>query len=261
MFQEKESSGQEPEMNHHEELDVYWEKSAGNRLVQALESGRPLADALSDLPGFIEAFSAPLDTLDCSDGRVCSGHKMGLAGEGILLSEEEKAILKQAIRERGLAITGHDNCGAAALFHPGPDSDRYGYEQARQLADETGANYSEVHREDFLCPVHNERALVLEGTGCFDCANWEEFPAQFISSAPALGLPDSYTKKEVAALSNIALGDHGFGERFNAEHPFYVIVAARNEEQLNNLLAVAREAVSEFGERVKVEGFVAPLKS
>lgn len=235
-----------------------WLESQENIVVKAWLAGQSAAEVLPALSGFKEAFNHQLDTLDCSDGRVCLGHKMGLAGEGVLLNDEERELLRQAIKKRGLKVTGHDNCGAAYLAHPGPDSDAYGYDQAKKLADETGAEYCEVHYEDFRSPVHDERCLVLDASGRFDCANWSEFPAQFISSAPALGLPDSYTKKEVTALTNIALGDHGFGQRFNAEQPFYVLVSADNSAQLARLMELARSAVADFGDRVKVDGFVVP---
>ena len=248
--------------SHHEDmtavLDSEWVKSQSNKVIEGLRTEERLEDILQKIPGFAEAFQNKMDCLDCSDGRVCSGHKMGLAGVGILLSPEEKQILIKAVKDRGLRVTGHDSCGAAGMAFPGPDSDSHGYDNARALAEATGSEYSEVHKKDFVSPVHNERTLVVDATGRFDCANWKEFPAQFISSAPALGLPDSYIKKEIAALSGIALGDHGLGERFDAANPFYVIVSADNKETLNHLMGVALDSLGDFGDRVKVDGFIAP---
>jgi len=239
-------------------LDEQWSKTKRNPVMSALEEGRNLPEILEALPGFRSAFRRKLDVLDCSDGRVRSGHKMGLAGVGILLSPEERLILERAIKDTGLVITGHENCGAAALAFPGSGSDRHGYENAQALAEQTGNTYKEVHKDEFRCAVHNERLLVVEATGRFDCANWEDFPPQFISSAPALGLPDAYLQKEIIALTRIALGSHGFGSLFDAAHPFYIAVSANTPEQLQQLLAVSEEAAAEFGERVKVTGFVAP---
>lgn len=242
-------------------LETAWEKSQKNLIIEALGRGEKLSDVLNQTPGFKEAFTRPLTCLDCSDGRVCSGGKMGLAGVGILLSPEEKEILQQAVKKLGLEVSGHDNCGAAGLAFPGADSDHYGYENAKILAEATGVTYKEVHEKDFIYPVHNERSLVLESTGRFDCANWKEFPPHFISSAPALGLPDSYIKKEVSVLTGIALGGHGLGERFSAENPFYIIVSANNQDNLNQLVNLVGEAVKEFGDRVKIDGFIAPEKN
>jgi hypothetical protein len=248
--------------DHQELSEREWEKSNQNAVIEALQAGVKISEILPQLPGFQEAFHYRLDTLDCSDGRVCSGHKLGLAGVGILLSPAEWDIVVRAIKDKHLTVTGHDECGAAALAFPGPTqlSDWHGYDNAQKLAQASGSDYHEVHREDFRCAIHNERSLVIEATGRFDCANWPAFPPQFISSAPFLGLPDSYLQKEIIALTRIALGDHGFGAKFTPENPFYLIVSANNEQQLDRLREVAQQAATEFGELVKIDGFVAPAK-
>ena len=246
------------EHSHEELLDSEWAKSQSNKIIEDLRTDKKLGEILAERPGFAEAFQNEMTCLDCSDGRVCSGHKMGLAGVGILLSLEEKEILVKAVKDRGLRVTGHDSCGAAGMAFPGPDSDSHGYENAKAVAEAAGVEYGEVHKEDFISPVHNERTLVVDATGRFDCANWTEFPPQFISSAPALGLPDSYMTKEIAALTGIALGDHGLGSRFTEENPFYIIVSADSPDRLNHLTELACEATEHFGKRVQVDGFIAP---
>jgi len=163
--------------NHEALLSQEWLKSRDNPIIKGLVSGRPLSELLNGLPGFNEAFQRKLDCLDCADGRVCSGHKFGLAGQGILLDDSDRAILENKIKELEIRITGHDNCGAAGIAYPGPDSDQHGYDFTKNLAERTGASYSEVRKDDFRCQVHNERCLVLEGTGRFDVANWDGFPA------------------------------------------------------------------------------------
>ena len=244
--------------NAHEKLlNEQWEKTQNNKVIEALKSGQDLSEILESLSGFKESFHE-LKNLDCSDGRICSGSKQGLAGVGILLSSEERLILIEAIKNKGLTITGHENCGAAAIAFPGPDSDNHGYDNAKLLAEETGNTYKEIHSDEFLCQIHNERSIVVEGTGRFDSANWKEFPPHFINSAPSLGLPDSYVQKEIVALAGIALAGHGFTKRFDAANPFYIIISASNQEQLQHLTTVSEEAVKEFGDRVQVKGFVAP---
>ncbi len=248
--------------DHAKLFDKAWEQTSENFLIKGLKAGQDIEDLLLQMPGFKEAFSHELNTLECSDGRVRSGAKMGVAGEGILLNDEEWRVLVDALRGKDILITGHESCGAAAMAHPGPDSDAYGYATAKKLAIETGNRYREVHHEDFISPIHNERTLVVEGTGKFDVANWPEFPPQYISSAAALGLGDAYLKKAIAALTGIAMGDHGFSDkRFNAENPFYIIVSAKDEEQKEHLSALAEEAVKDLGVKVQVTGFVAPLEN
>lgn len=237
-----------------------WEKSQTNKVIENLKLGRPIAEILPSLPDFHKVFSKPLSILDCSDGRVVSGPKLGLAGVGILLSPEDRQRLAEGLKANGIvAVSGHENCGAAGLAHPGdPNSDSHGYHNAKEMAKEVGAEYLEVGVSQMRSPFHDERALVVDESGRFDCANWGEFPAQFISSVPFFKLSDDYLKKEIAALTNIALGHHGFGERFDAKNPFYVLVSAMTPEKLERIKALAKEAVASFGPRVQVDGFLAP---
>jgi hypothetical protein len=99
--------------------------------------------------------------------------------------------------------------------------------------------------------------VYFDGTGKFNPSAVKEMPAGFMCSSPKLGLSDEYCQKELAILCGIALGVHGFGERFSRENPFYIIVSAENEEQLKMLEEVAEKAVKEFKGRVVVKGFVA----
>ena len=245
--------------NNPEELfNQEWAKSQENTIVQALKAGEKIEEKLFELPGFQKAFDHELTCLECSDGRICSGPKIALAGQGILLGLEDLAILEKAIKDKGLTITGHENCGAAGIAHPGEHSDYHGYEYTKELASSTGNTYREVHHDEFKCAVHNERALVLEGTGRFDVANLEGFPGQFISSASHFGLSAEYQKTEAKALINIALGSHSFGERFDEENPFYLIVSAKDAEQLEVTTKLAEEVAAEFDGRVKVSSFIAP---
>lgn len=262
--------GNQHEHHDHEELfNSAWEKSNDNYLIKGLKSGKKIEDLLPNLPGFKDAFTkeslfdCPGCRFECSDGRVKSGGpKVALAGEGILVTDpEDRKILVEALRGKNIPLTGHESCGAAKMAHPEEvDSDKYGYAGAKELAAETGNGYEEIHHESFRSPIHDERALVVEGTLKFNCSDWVEFPPQFLSSAAALGLSDAYLAKEVEALAGIALGDHGMGKRFDADNPFYVIVSAKDVNQLNHLLKIGRSAVEEFGDCVKVDGFVAPVK-
>ena len=251
---------------HHQELfNAAWEKSNENRLVKGLKSGQKIDDLLREMPGFTESFSEksllenPDCCFECSDGRVkTSGVKVAIAGEGILLGAEDRLILEKALANKGIVVTGHEGCGAAAMAHPGHESDKRGYESAWQLSEKTGNQYKEIYHEEFRSPVHDERALVIEGTLKFNCAAWSEFPPQFIASSAGLGLSDAYIATEARTLTGIALGAHGLGSRFDSENPFYVIISAKDQEQLDHLLPISRAAVSTFRDRVVVTGFIAP---
>lgn len=252
--------------DHHQELfDAAWKKSSENFLIKGLNDGKTIDEIFSDLPGFKEAFSAesllnnPDCCFECSDGRVVtSGVKVAIAGEGILLGDADRQILVDVLKGKNIPITGHEGCGAAGMAHPGPDSDKYGYAGAEKLASDTGNHYKEVHHESFRSSIHDERSLVLDGTLRFNCSSWTEFPPQFIASSAGLGLSESYIETETKALTGIALGDHGLGERFSAENPFYIIISAKDQAQLDSLTAISESAVKDFGDRVMVTGFVAP---
>lgn len=244
--------------SHEELLNQAWEQSQQNAVIRGLSAGEKIEDLLYQLPGFKESFH-DLENLDCSDGRVVTGKKMGLAGEGILLNDDQKQVLIANLKGRVKQVSSHDTCGAAAIAHPGEKSDSEGASWAKELATAIGADYVNVSAKDFVSPVHHERALVADATGKFDCANLAGFPPQFISSASSFGLDDQYIKTEIKTLTGIALGDHGLGERFNTENPFYVIVSAEDDQQLEHLISVSEEAVSDFNDRVKVTGFVGPI--
>lgn len=247
---------------HHEDnenlLNLEWEKAQENFIIKGLKENRPLSELLTKLPGFSESFQHRLDCLDCADGRICSGHKLGLAGQGILLGDKDREILEAKIKELDITITGHESCGAAGIACEGaPDSDQRGYAFTRGLAERTGRPYAEIHSDNFRCAVHNERCLVLEGTGRFDAANLPGFPNQFISSAEFFGLSEEYQRLEAKSLIGIAF-EHGFGQRFNQENPFYLIISADNTEQLAKTKAWAEEVAADYDGLIKVAAFLAP---
>ncbi|HZJ41186.1 MAG TPA: hypothetical protein VFD16_02905, partial [Candidatus Saccharimonadales bacterium] len=147
--------------NHVELFNKEWQKGQDNEIIKALNSGENFAKKLFELPKFKQAFDHKLTCLECSDGRVCSGPKLALAGEGLLLGPEDRMILEKVIKDQGLTITGHENCGAAGIAYPGEGSDAYGYQKAKELVADTGNIYQEVHSDKFKSSVHNERTLVL----------------------------------------------------------------------------------------------------
>jgi len=55
-------------------------------------------------------------------------------------------------------------------------------------------------------------------------------------------------------LTDIALSDHGFGEFFTNESPFYIFMIARDPDQVDYLLDIADSAIGEF-KQVEVVAF------
>jgi hypothetical protein len=261
---------QETPHDHESLFDQAWEKTQDNFFIKGLNSGQKIEDLLPQVAGFKESFERPLTRLDCSDGRVCPGTgKMGLPGIDVLLSEDQRQVLINEIKDQGLTISGHESCGAAAIAHPGADSDDFGYQHAEKLAQVSGNKYEKIDHSRFKSSIHNERLLVIEGTKKWDCANWEGFPPQFINSAPALKLSNETAKEGNKALTGIALGSHGFSEkRFDSKNPFYIIISAEDQRQLEELTVLAQEGITEMSEKdgkdysqiIKIDGFIAPTE-
>ncbi len=251
-----------------ETIEQGWEKSRQNKVIKGLLDGENLQAIVESMPGFKESF-CDLDTIDCSDGRVLDGHKIGIAGSGLLLSEQERAVFVERFKGKIKALTAHADCGAAAKKFNSlkseeipegiSNSDEYGAYCAKKLAEQLGADYKFLSREEMASEYHNEVAIVLDQSGKFDSTNLDDFPAHFVCSGAGLGFSKDYMKAELETLTGIALGHHGFGaERFTDENPFYIIVSADNSSELIHWEEVAKEAVSQFGDKIIVKGFVRP---
>jgi len=68
-----------------------------------------------------------------------------------------------------------------------------------------------------------------------------------LANGLAFGLSEKYCLKELKILAGIALGDHGFGELFNQENPFYVISVGKEAKKLN---VIARNTLREYRKRI-----------
>jgi hypothetical protein len=271
-------------MNNHEEmtaqvehkdltamLDQEWRASENNEFIKRLKAGEDLAVVIESLPEFKEAFKQDLDVIDCSDGRVLLGKKIGLAGSGILLSDEELEKFITANQGKIKIITSHEDCGAAKIKFKQlqaagklPEgittADELGTYSAQKLADRLGAEHYFLPIDKMAKEVHNERAIVVDGTGHFNSTNLKGFPPHFVCSGFGFGLSSEYMQGEITTLAGIALGGHGLGERFQEDTPFYVMVAARDSEQLRLITEVATAATKDFGVKVVVKGFLAPTQ-
>lgn len=247
-----------------------WEASRLNKVISRLEKGDDLQVIMESFPELEECFT-DLDTIDCSDGRVLSGKKVGIAGSGLLLSSLERADLIARFKGKIKTVTTHDDCGAAALKFNSlkpeeiPEgiktADEYGTYCGQKLAEELGAQHEYLGRSEMANEYHNETALVLDATGQFDSTNLSDFPAHFVCTGAGLGLSENYMKTEIKTLVGIAMGHHGFGSsRFSAENPFYIITVANNHEELERWQWLAKEALIEFGDKAATRGFVRPEK-
>lgn len=256
-----------------QKINQGFEQSRKNEVVSRLLAGEDLQKILESLPGFSESFDNELDTIDCSDGRVLDGKKIGIAGSGLLLPDQERALFVERFRGKIKEVTTHYDCGAAKIgFEQArkvfPETipaevttaDEYGSWRGKKLAEELGATHKYLGSEELANEYHNEVAIVIDQTGRFDSTNLENFPAHFVCTGAGLGFSEEYMKAELKTLTGIALGHHGFGERFTPKDPFYLIVAANNYAELLTWEKVAQEVARGFKERVLVKSFIRPTK-
>lgn len=252
-------------------IEQGWEESRRNEVISRLKANEDLQTIMNSLPGFQEAFHE-LDTIDCSDGRVLRGKKIGIAGSGLLLSSEERAAFIERFKGKIKEVTTHRDCGAAAKkfaevkkMNPGTipaeieTADEYGTDCGEKLAAELGAKHRFLDMEQMANEYHNEVAIVLDQTGRFDSTNLENFPPHFVCTGAGLGFSESYMKSELETLAGIALGHHGYGDkRFNRDNPLYIIVASKNYADSIQWESAAKEVARKFGDQVAVKVFLSP---
>jgi hypothetical protein len=261
------ANGHDHNHNHEERANELWQKSEELTFIKGMKAGKTVAEVMGQLD-LAKAFAKGSEVEGCSDGRILE-HRLGAAGNGILLRPKELQRFILTNRGKIKEVKSHDGCGAAKIkfdlmkaageaLPPGvTTSDQLGIHFSHELAEKLGADYSHTSAVEMSGQVHNERAIYLDGTGKFNPKALSELPAGFMCSGPALGLSPKYQKDELAILAKIALGDHGFGERLTPDSPLYIMVSATNRAQLIGLEIVARKAAEEFQGRVKVDGFVA----
>ena len=254
--------GKNMEHSHEEVKAALWEKSQQSEVIKRLKSGEGLQVIMDSLEKIQEAFT-DLDVIVCSDGRVLpsDGAKLGIAGEGILLGEEDLKRLVENCKGKIKKVTSHEDCGAAGVAFRGDSKgknkpDELGIEFAQILAEKLGAEYEHLPMSKMKNTIHNERFICFDGTGRFNPEALKEMPGQFVCSGYAFGLGEDYLEIEIATLAGIALGDHGFGKKFTKDNKFMIIVSAKDDAQLAEMTKIAEEAIEKYGELVEVRGFV-----
>lgn len=252
----------EREHSHEDIASDLWEKSQKNEVICRIKNKENLQEVMDSFENINEAFMK-LDVIVCSDGRVlpATGAKMGLAGEGILLSQEELDRFIAKYRGKIAKVTSHEDCGAAKkAFDQNENAtgkpDDLGISFAQWLAKQLGATFEHISMLEMRSKFHDERAICFDGTGKFNPAALSKMPGHFVSSGLGFELSEEYMKKELDTLTGIALGDHGFGNKFTEKDPFYIIISAKDAEQLTEMEVIAKDAVAKFGDKVAVMGFV-----
>lgn len=257
-------------MTHNHEsptkVEELWLESEENPVILALKEGRDVSEALGE-ERMAKAFAQTPCCLGCSDGRIREA-RLGRAGMGILAGVEQTAeairslLVKDEIKGT-LVIKSHDGCGAAGLvcrkmisegkLPEGYPSDELGKKFAQDVVETLKSQGYDVIYEHTpaveMDEFHNERVVYLDGTDSISLEG-ADLPRGFILSG--FGFSEGETAEELKALCGIALGDHGFGERFTKENPFRVIVSAKDGGKLAYLEDLAAKAVWGFNGKVVV---------
>ncbi|MFA6324769.1 MAG: hypothetical protein WCX46_00895 [Candidatus Paceibacterota bacterium] len=210
------------------------------------------------LPSINEAFIENHSMCCIDEG---TPHGIHSAGSGILRDKEE---VLTSFRDAGVTeITSHDGCGAAGLYakSKGLDlskSDEYAKEWSKEIAKELGVPYRHISSTEMSRPkgLHVSRVAYYDGTGKFDYSTTKELPAGFIISRAIQSIGTSISEATVSF--NIATGDHGFGELINQKNPFMIVAIGKDQEHLDKLLNELNDVKGVMGDKVKIDGFIAP---
>jgi hypothetical protein len=214
----------------------------------------------------IEKAFVDSDCLYCIDEGVPGG--INVAGSYILLDPTEA---ENFAKSAGIKIvTSHDGCGAAAIAYERlgeeeqkkfADSDEFGKDWAKKLAEKIGAEWSHVKSSKMQRPydMHIALAVYYDGTGKFDPSMTEEMPTGFVISRKHHNL--EYSLKETEIAIGIACGDNGFGGFFSQEPLVIVPIGDPNNEEfsLEKMTEELAPVVAELGVNIKIDGFTAPI--
>lgn len=194
----------------------------------------------------------------CIDEGTVDG--LHLAGQGILMDFNE--VVDILLKSGADGAYSHKGCGAAGIFARlhGISADQ---------ADQKGIEFTQRVSEAAKIPY----------LGCLEASEMKR-PASFHNAAMAYytalpinpfgveGLPNGFVVNrgihtvalhaadEAKLAAQIALGDHGFGERFTRENPFILAVVGdrRNSLLSSDFLASELMPVAlNFGGRVRID--------
>lgn len=210
------------------------------------------------------AFNLRDTSVRCIDEGTPGG--IHIAGSGILLNvdnrkKELEEVIKKLQDTKVDGVYSHAGCGAAQLYAKNindPDNyEKYAIDWAKKLAELLDVLYK-GHITELERPkeFHNARIAYYDGSGKFNPSEIKEMPDGFVVSRRYLN--PEYAKSELTIALSIAMGHHGFGEKFTEENPFIIapIESSTTEKiPLKNLEQEVWEAVRQFGKRVIINGF------
>jgi hypothetical protein len=248
-----------PIMAHAEVLERYWVPDELRDYEAIFHPFYRTPDAYNDL-------NEPLVIACIDEGMPLGKNVAFIAGSGILEDQEELDHILQKLKLYG--ITSHAGCGAAAKAAEGTEfqstPDAFGDIFSGNKAHELGIKYVDPKNDgrltakDMTRPEegHIADTFYLDGTKQgFNPNLVKGAPKGFVHSRGIFGSPE-IGKRQIELGVGIAMGAHGFGNRFTQEHPFNVVVITDNRPgsvPLDTLLAEANEVIG-GNSRIKLHG-------
>jgi hypothetical protein len=258
-------------------FDAEWEKSQGNPIIKTLNKGFHFSTVIRKLIGaevMRRAFNFDFGVVACGDGRVkvpLPKRKIGIAGQGILLSYAELERFIDMNYGTIKEVWSHSICGAGKLAHDlamkksgaatgsrlmlvAPDE--FAAQNTKEFANRLeAADYHHVSQDKLACQVHNERMIVMDAMGRFCPAAIPNFPEHFLASGWGYGLKPSDCIREIEIYADIAFSDHGFGERFTEQEPFFILVTVFHPDEFSRVRKRLWEIEEKYGNRVLIIDF------
>lgn len=203
------------------DVDAYWARD--NEVVEKIiDQG---AETYFQDIDMTRTGEIPERVCACIDERV-GGAKLAIPGSGILYGLEKAYKI---LKETGTtSISSHEDCGAAVLAFEGlsdkekkyyGSADAYAKEFTDRLATKLGIRY-DGHMKVETPGLHVARAIYYDDSGNFR-ADAERLPRGFTVDRQLSSSGDAQANLELAIT--IAMGGHGFGERFTEKTPLLII--------------------------------------
>jgi len=238
-----------------EEINKLWAAQSETFLQLSTTGTEKYAQSIANLK---DAFTLNDKSMRCIDEGTPGG--LHCAGSGILLGEA--TVLDEFKKAEVDGIYSHEECGAAGLYAKANNldpskADEYGIEFAKYIAEKLGVPYKgHITIDKMARPsgLHTARVAYYDGTGRFDPSKVPALPKGFVIDRKHHS--KEYALKEVGVSISIALGSHGFGEKFTQAEPFALI--AVGNENLEELKKELEGLDTANGGRVKIDGFTAP---
>ncbi len=244
-----------------EGIRKYTDKDSGKRMMLIRTPGSGILHALSRpdknpfAPEFIEGIAKEQLELGVTVFTSHIGCGAGLAVfNAYLLSLRMQGRADQAgrLEKRGLDAFVRDWAEAIS-------------KRMRAMAKEQSIKHADSIHTDFI--DHLDRNSAFHSARLFDLVDDDRFnadcslPPAFVEHAGTNNTEQGIT--DITTLSDIALGEDGFGPHFskNPEEQFILCAIARTQQRLNILMARAEKAHGKFKpgirEKIRVEGIMA----